>query len=452
MLFISYSRDDVIGAKNLSDALLSKGVEFWLDEYNIPVGQAFVAQLGEALQRSDAFLLVDTPASRRSYWVSREIKTAIRYRREARYHALIRAYSPACEGGIGSLWDDSYPLDSDELVRFTEMLSVRSTPRRDAAVRDASSSVSIESNGLGQPSNWSGRQDELRNLDEWWFGSTRMAWIQGLGGTGKSGLVQTWITALGYLGYDDPVNATVLHMSGREVVETDYAIGRLATWQTNAANDCKLFFLDGYDEAHSGANLEVLLQEALRLGFRAVVTSRSQAPSSFFETFQSIDLASMSRRDSTSMLSEFGIGATEGIEAASVLGDHPLALILFARYVASGKCTASEALRDLRSPRPAELRSTLRASLAASVRALTPDANQLLGDLCAAVDIGIVSLTDFRCQWEPPQPDSLRELARASLVQVDHLETPTTFAIHPLVRNFIREDHRGLLEDANPAA
>ena len=65
MLFISYSRADVIGAKNLADALLSKGVEFWLDEYNIPVGQAFVAQLGEALQRSDAFLLVDTPASRK---------------------------------------------------------------------------------------------------------------------------------------------------------------------------------------------------------------------------------------------------------------------------------------------------------------------------------------------------------------------------------------------------
>ena len=48
MLFISYSRVDVTGTKNLSEALLSKGVECWLDESNIPVGQAFVAQLGEA--------------------------------------------------------------------------------------------------------------------------------------------------------------------------------------------------------------------------------------------------------------------------------------------------------------------------------------------------------------------------------------------------------------------
>jgi hypothetical protein len=80
MLFISYSMAYVTETENLSGALLSKGVEFWLDEYNIPVGQAFVAQLGEALRRSDAFRLVDTPASRRFYCISREIKTAIRYR------------------------------------------------------------------------------------------------------------------------------------------------------------------------------------------------------------------------------------------------------------------------------------------------------------------------------------------------------------------------------------
>lgn len=452
MLFISYSRADVTVTKSLAEALLSKGVEFWLDEYNIPVGQAFVAQLGEALQRSNAFLLVDTPASRRSYWVSREIKTGMRYRRVGRYHALIRIYSPACEGDMGTLWDASYPLNSDGGERVAELLSVQTTQRSDSAAADDASGVSIESNGLGQPSNWSGRQDELRNLDEWWFGSTLGTWLQGLGGIGKSGLVQTWITALGYLGYDDPVKATVLHMSGREVLKTNDAIDKLAAWQLHAASDYKLFFLDGYDEALPGADLENLLQEALRMGSRVVVTSRSQAPSSLFENFQSINLARMSRRDATSMLSAFGIGAPVGIEAAEVLGEHPLALMLFARRVESGKRTASEALRDLQSSGPAELQSTLRAALAGSVRALTPDAKQLLEGLCAAGDHGIFFLADFRSQWEPPQGDALRELARASLVQVDHLEMPTTFAVHQLVRNFIREAPLVLLEDANPVA
>jgi hypothetical protein len=36
---------------------------------------------------------------------------------------------------------------------------------------------------------------------------------------------------------------------------------------------------------------------------------------------------------------------------------------------------------------------------------------------------------------------------RASLIQVDHLETPTTIAIHPLVKSFVREGPHGLFED-----
>jgi hypothetical protein len=276
--------------------------------------------------------------------------------------------------------------------------------------------------------------------------------VQGLGGIGKSGLAQTWITSLAYLGYEDPVRATVLHMPGREVVETADPIGRLATWQQRAAHECKLFFLDGYDEAPPGTDLEVLLQEALRLGSRVVVTSRSQAPSSLLDTFRSISLYSMSRRDATSVLAEFGIGGPEGIEAASELGDHPLALMVFARYVASGKRTAAEALRDLRITGPAELGSTLQATLAASVRALTSDARRLLRALCAACDLGVVSLAEFRSHWGPARPDTIRELARASLIQVDHLETPTTIAIHPLVRNFIKECPRGLLEETDSVA
>ena len=436
---------------------MRQGVECWLDESNIPVGQAFVSQLGEALQRSDAFLLVDTPASRRSYWVSREVKTAIRYRGEGRYHRLFRVYSPPCEVGVEPVWDASFPLDADAREWPAELLAVGSTPRRATAAGEDVSSVSIEGNGLGQPKNWSGRQDELRKLDEWWFESTRGEWVQGLGGIGKSGLVQTWITALGYLGYEDPVKVTVLHVQGREVVDTADAIGRLTTWQARAAHECKLFFLDGYDEAPPGSNLEVVLQEALRLGSRVVVTSRSQAPSSLLNTFRSINLNSMSRRDATSILSDFGIGGREGIEVASELGDHPLALMLFARYVASGKRTAAEALRDLRltdlrSRGPAELGSTLQATLAATVRALTPDARRLLRALCVAGDLGVLSLAEFRSHWEPPWPDTIRELARASLIQVDHLETPTMIAIHPLVRSFLEEGLHVLLEESDSVA
>ncbi|WP_376753524.1 TIR domain-containing protein [Candidatus Nitrospira neomarina] len=306
MLFISYSRVDVTETKILSGDLASKGVECWLDESNIPMGQAFVAKLGEALQRSDAFLMVDTPLSRRSHWVSREVKTAIRFRREGRSHTLARVYSPPCEGQVGSPWDNSFPLDTVACESLAELLAVRSTPRRVIAANADVSSVSIEGNGLGQPSNWSGRQDELRHLDEWWSEPARGAWIQGLGGNGKSGLVQTWITALGYLGYDEPVKAAVLYVPGREVVKLEDAVGRLKSWQLHAAHEGKLVFLDGYDEASPAADLEVLLQEALRLGCRAIITSRRQVPVPLVDRFRSINLSSMSRDDAPSMLSDFG--------------------------------------------------------------------------------------------------------------------------------------------------
>src|SRR5262249_24595203 len=161
----------------------------------------------------------------------------------------------------------------------------------------------------------------------------------------------------------------------------------------DVAPDCgRLLFLDDYDEAPPGTDLEVLLYEALRLGSRVVVTSRSQAPPSLLPTSQYISLDSMSRRDATSVLAEFGIRGPEALQAACELGDHPLALMVFARYVASGKHTAAEALKHLRSraldyttSEPATL-GTLQATLITSVQALTSDARRLLKSLCTAPD------------------------------------------------------------------
>jgi len=160
------------------------------------------------------------------------------------------------------------------------------------------------------------------------------------------------------------------------------------------------------------------------------------------------------------MLAEFGIGGAEGVEAASQLRDHPLALMLFARYVTSGKGTAAEALMDLRSAHGGDLttlgaqhESPLRATLAASVRALTSDATRLLRAMSAAGrDPGVVSLAEFRTHQGPARPDAIRELARASLIQVDSLDTPTTIAIHPLVQHFVKEASHGLFEKADSVA
>ncbi|MFL5383854.1 MAG: TIR domain-containing protein [Longimicrobiaceae bacterium] len=445
-MFISYSRTDIAVAKALVEGLSSKGVECWLDESNIPVGQAFVAQLGEALRKSDAFLLVDTPASRASYWVSREIGASIRYQREGRYQAVLRACAPSCRVGEESHWDASLTLDARAHERIAERVSARARPWEAVPEGRSPEGVSIEGNGLGQPSSWSGRQQELRMLDEWWHGPTRGAWVQGMGGLGKSGLVQTWITALACLGYEEPVTATVLHLAGREVVDTADAIGKLTTWQTRASGECKLFFLDGYDEAPPGTDLKGLLQVALRFGSRIVVTSRGSVPSSFLHEFRSFSLHSLSRRDATAVLAEFGITGRDGEAVAAELGDHILALQVFARYVASGERTAAEALEDLRSAREGleapQPRPSVQGALERSVSALTPAARRALHALCTVTNPGSAPLVEY----DRVQPELIRELARAGLIYVDHLETPTTIAVHPLIRQFVKMSPGDVLE------
>jgi len=76
----------------------------------------------------------------------------------------------------------------------------------------------------------------------------------------------------------------------------------------------------------------------------------------------------------------------------------------------------------------------------------------LLKSLCTAPDLGALSLADFRSHWQGPWSDTIRELAQASFIQVDHLETPSMIAIHPLIRSFVKEAPEGLLDEADPVA
>jgi len=93
MVFVSYSRADINDVRPIVEGLRRNGVECWLDESNIPVGEAFVVQLGEALARGDAFLLIDTPASRASYWVKRQTTVARRFADERRAFLIVRIFS-----------------------------------------------------------------------------------------------------------------------------------------------------------------------------------------------------------------------------------------------------------------------------------------------------------------------------------------------------------------------
>src|ERR1700740_3654739 len=109
MVFVSYSRAEINMVRPIVERLRRNGVDCWLDESNIPVGEAFVVQLGEALARADAFVLIDTLASRSSYWVKRERITAFRLRDERRAFVVARMFSPELADS-GESWGVSVPL------------------------------------------------------------------------------------------------------------------------------------------------------------------------------------------------------------------------------------------------------------------------------------------------------------------------------------------------------
>lgn len=432
MMFVSYSRDEILATRELVKKLSSEGIECWFDESNIPVGQAFVEHLGVGLREADCYLFVDTLASRASYWVTRELQTALRYRRDGRYHSAIRLYTAECKHIDTSDWDVSVLLNEDAPLQIAKLVNSRRTAHLAPNFITESVDVTfLSKSGLGQPNNWTGRQDEFRLLDEWWWRGLPGGWLSGLGGSGKSGLLQTWITAFSCLGYGEPVSANVLYFRGSEIdaIEAQHALN---IWEMNNASPQKLLLLvDGYDEARNTQEVDDFLANTIHKSVRTVVTSRTSVPPLFLEGFTNIRIGNMTSRDNIAMLNELGISEPERVELAEGLDNHPLALLLLSKSLLNGNKSAIDLLNDLRSMRRDVSVGVACISplIQAALMSLTSDARTLLVKLCRDGD-------DTSAPSEL-QNQKIRELVKVGLVQIDNLEK---VSIHPLVRGYINEE------------
>lgn len=58
MIFISYAHRDKEWAKKLGKKLMSLGLDLWLDEYKLHPGEAWEAQIKEALAKSDTLVAI----------------------------------------------------------------------------------------------------------------------------------------------------------------------------------------------------------------------------------------------------------------------------------------------------------------------------------------------------------------------------------------------------------
>ncbi len=76
-VFLSYDRADEAFAKALSSELTSRGLSVWSGEAEVLPGDNWALQVGEALKKSKAMVVLVSPESMQSKWVRREIDYAL---------------------------------------------------------------------------------------------------------------------------------------------------------------------------------------------------------------------------------------------------------------------------------------------------------------------------------------------------------------------------------------
>lgn len=75
-VFVSYAAPDQATARIVVEALHSHGLETWSDR-DLTVGSKWATEIMAALESSDAVLVLVTPASLASNWVSQEWSTGL---------------------------------------------------------------------------------------------------------------------------------------------------------------------------------------------------------------------------------------------------------------------------------------------------------------------------------------------------------------------------------------
>jgi hypothetical protein len=76
-VFISYTHEDKELAGRIAHGLQREGLDVWYGETELLPGDNFAQKMSEALESSDAMVVVITPDALQSPWVRREIEFAL---------------------------------------------------------------------------------------------------------------------------------------------------------------------------------------------------------------------------------------------------------------------------------------------------------------------------------------------------------------------------------------
>lgn len=89
-VFLSHSKKDRVIIEKIANDLRASGLDVWYDEWEIPVGDSIRKKIfEEGIPNCDAFFVYLTDSSVRSYWVQRELDSAMFRDSEDRNNFLI---------------------------------------------------------------------------------------------------------------------------------------------------------------------------------------------------------------------------------------------------------------------------------------------------------------------------------------------------------------------------
>lgn len=96
-VFISCAHEDRRVAEQIADALSKSGTNVWFDKYEVKVGASLAAAIDAALEASDYLVVLLSPHSIRSQWVSQEVASAYGREIDARAITLVPVLLEDCD-------------------------------------------------------------------------------------------------------------------------------------------------------------------------------------------------------------------------------------------------------------------------------------------------------------------------------------------------------------------
>ncbi len=96
-VFISYSHQDKVFARNLAANLVKQKAHVWLDDWEVSAGESLIEKIQSALQDASALVVVLSKASVESVWCKKEVVAGIQRELEEKRTIVIPALVEKCD-------------------------------------------------------------------------------------------------------------------------------------------------------------------------------------------------------------------------------------------------------------------------------------------------------------------------------------------------------------------